>query len=109
MYDSLKTALLAASTISMAEYAWATRPSGNHGTFQIDFEITPDNGNDLHQARALEGSVDLFTKGPQPLIYAEIESILTTYCEGAWSINSNALDTATGLLHREYVFEVEVV
>lgn len=108
MYDDLKTALLAASTIPMAEYAWATRPNGNYGIFQIDFEIPADNGDDLHQDRGCEGTVELYTKGNAPLVYAEIESILTEICGDSWEMSDQMLDTGTGLLHRVYSFQLEV-
>ena len=106
MYEDLKAALLAAETIPMAEYEWATRPAGNHGTFQIDFEI-PDSGDDFHQDAATEGSIDLYTKGNAPQIWAEIESILNRVCEGAWEMNMQTLDSASRMLHREYVFQLE--
>lgn len=109
MYDALKADLLAATTIPMAEFEWATRPSGDHGVFQIDFEIDPDNGDDFHQDRGCQGSIDLYTKGPKAAVYAEIESILDEHCEGAWYINTNVVDSATRQLHREYVFELEVI
>lgn len=108
MYDDLKTALLAASTIPLAEYEWATRPTGNYGTFQLDFALDPDNGDDLHQDRGCEGSIDLYTRGAAPLVYAEIESILTTYCGGSWEVNSQSVDSGNKMLHREYVFQLEV-
>lgn len=108
MYEELKTALLAAESIPLREYAWATRPTGKHGVFQLDFETSNDNGNDMHQDRAWEGSIDLYTNGADNAVYTEIEGILNTYCEGCWYVNLIIVDEPTRLLHREYVFQVEV-
>ncbi len=108
MYDDLKNALLSAQTIPMAEYAWDTRPTGQHGIFQPDFEID-DNGDNYHQDRGWQGSVDLYTNGTDNAVFAEIEGILDEFCEGGWYINLNTVDTETRLLHREYVFELEAM
>lgn len=107
MYDELKAALLAQSLIPMAEYEWSTRPAGEYGTFQIDFMASNDNGDDFHQGEAWEGSIDLYTKGRKPLIWAGIEAILNTYCDGSWYMNLETVDSETRMLHREYVFELE--
>ena len=107
MYEELKAALLACTKIHMAEYEWATRPTSDHGVFQIDFEVSDDNGDDFHQDRGWQGSVDLFTHGANAEAYAEVEGILDTYAEGCWYVNSIQAETDTRLLHREYVFELE--
>lgn len=109
MYEELKAALLACESIPMAEYEWSTRPSGAYGVVQLDFEASDDNGDDLHQDRAWEGSIDLYTQGNAPLVWAAIERILDTYCEGCWYVNMTTVDSATRLLHREYVFQLEAV
>lgn len=109
MYDELKAALLSCTTIPMAEYEWATRPKGGHGVFQLDFEASDDIGDDLHTDRAWEGSIDLYTQGNAPAVWAEIEDILETYCDGCWYMNMTDVDTATRLLHREYVFQLEAI
>ena len=106
MYEDLKAALLTATTIPMAEYEWATKPAGNYGVFQTDFNLY-DNGDDFHQDTATEGSIDLYTKGNAPAVWAEIESILNAYCEGAWEMNMQTVDSASRMLHREYVFQLE--
>ena len=107
MYEELKTALLGARTIPMAEYEWATRPKGDYGVFRIDFEVGDDNGDDLHQDRGWQGSADLYTHGAKADVYTEIETILDTYAEGCWYVNSIQVESETRLLHREYVFELE--
>lgn len=107
MYEDLKDDLLACELIPLTEYEWATRPKGDHGVFQIDFNPSSDNGDDLHQDTCREGSVDLYTRGNKPEIWTEIERILEAHCEGAWEMNMQTVDSATRLLHREYVFQLE--
>lgn len=106
MYENLRAALLAMESIPMAEYEWNTRPEGDHGVFRIDFH-RHDHGDDLHQDEVREGSIDLYTRGNKPDIWAEVESILEEHCEGAWEMNMQTVDRPTRLLHREYVFQLE--
>ena len=107
MYDTLKNELNKIEGIEFAEYAWATRPKGNHGTYQIDFHADSDTGDDVHQDQALEGSEDIWTTGHCGMIAAAVESALETVCEGSWQLNSMQVETDTKMLHREYVFQLE--
>lgn len=107
MYEALKADLLAQQLIPMVEYEWATRPAGNHGTFQQDFEVASDDGDDCKGALAMEGSIDLFTHGRAPAVWAGIEAILTRHCGPSWYMNTEVVDDVTKLLHREYVFQTE--
>ena len=107
MYEELVSRLKAISGVQFTEYEWKTRPNGNHGTVQIDFEAEDDNGDDNKQARAWEGSVDLFTRGKEMMIVAAVESILEAVCEGSWYLNSEQYERETGLIHREFVFQLE--
>ena len=107
MFDQLVTLLKAIRNVQFTEYEWQTRPSGNHGTVQIDFEAEDDNGNDSHQDRAFEGSVDLYTHGKEMMVAAGVETALETVCEGSWYLNSEQHEHETGLVHREYVFQIE--
>lgn len=107
MFDTLVALLKAIKGVQFAEYEWKTRPDGNHGTVQIDFEAEDDNGDDCKQDRAWEGSVDLFTRGKEMMIVAEVESALETVCEGSWYMNSEQYEHETGLIHREFVFQLE--
>ena len=75
---------------------------------QLDFEAADDIGDDIKQARAWEGSVDLFTHGKEMLIVAEVESALEEVCEGSWYLNSEQYERETGLIHREFVFQIEM-
>ena len=107
MFDTLVALLKAIEGVQFAEYEWKTRPNGNFGTVQIDFEAEIDDGDDCKQDRAWEGSVDLFTRGKEMMIVAAVESALETVCEGSWYLNSEQYEHGTGLIHREFVFQLE--
>ena len=107
MYDELVAALKGIDGVQFTEYQWATRPAGNHGTVQLDFEAADDNGDDYKLDRAWEGSVDLYTHGEVPLVVAAVESALEEVCEGSWELNSIQYERETGLVHREFVFQIE--
>lgn len=109
MYEDLVSALQAIQGLPVAEHEWATRPAGNHATVQLDFAADTDNGDDNHQDQAYEGSVDLYTEGQAWQVAAQVETALESVCEGAWHLNSVQYDTPTRLLHREYVFQIEVL
>ena len=105
-YEELKTDLLACEAIPLTEYEWATRPKGNHGVFQIDFDVSNDGGDDFHQGLIREGSLDVYTQGPRPEIWAVLEAILDEYCEASWYVNLEEIDQVTKLLRREYIFQI---
>ena len=107
-YDTLVSKLKEINGVEFTEYEWETRPSGNHGTIQPDFELPSDDGDDEKQDRAFEGSVDLFTHGMEMLIAAAVESALTEVCGASWYLNSEQYERDTGLIHREFVFQMEV-
>ena len=107
MFDTLVNLLKAISGVQFTEYEWKTRPNGNFGTIQLDFEAEDDNGDDMHQGRAWEGSVDLFTHGKEMMIVSAVETALETVCEGSWYLNSEQYEHDTGLIHREFVFQLE--
>lgn len=107
IFDELVRLLQEIPNVRFSEYEWKTRPIGNYGTVQLDFEAEDDNGDDRHQDRAWEGSVDLFTAGKEMMIVAAVESALEEVCEGSWYLNSEQYERETGLIHREFVFQIE--
>jgi len=107
IYDELVRQLKAIDGVQFAEHEWKTRPNGNYGTVKLDFEAEDDDGDDRKQDRAWEGSVDLYTRGEAPLIVASVENALEDVCESAWWLNSNQYERETGLIHREFVFQIE--
>ena len=107
IYDELVRLLQSIEGVRFQEYEWKTRPSGNFGTVQLDFDAEDDNGDDRKVDRAWEGSVDLFLHKREPMILAAVETALETVCEGSWYINSEQYERETGLIHIEFVFEIE--
>ena len=107
IYDELVRQLKAIRNVKFTEYEWKTRPSGNFGTVQLDFEAADDNGDDQKIDRAWEGSVDLFTHGKEMMIVAAVERALESVCRGSWYLNSEQHERETGLIHREFVFQIE--
>ena len=107
IYDELVRQLKAIQGVSFTEYEWKTRPNGDFGTVQLDFEADDDNGNDQKIDRAWEGSVDLFTHGRKMMIVAAVETALESVCSGSWYLNSEQYERQTGLIHREFVFQIE--
>lgn len=107
IFDELVRQLQAIPNVQFAEYEWKTRPNGNYGTVQLDFEAEDDDGDDSKQDRAWEGSVDLFTHGKEMMIVAAVETVLEGICEGSWYLNSEQYERETGLIHREFVFQIE--
>ena len=97
-------------TLPMAEDDWNTRPETvSYGIVSLDFEADALRGDNIKVATAYEGSVDLYTHGQAWLTAAAVETVLETYCGGAWDIQSIQYERETGLVHREYVFQIEVL
>ena len=109
MYDTLADELKKIDGIQFVEYEWATRPKGNHGTYQIDFHVDSDIGDDGNIDQAEEGSVDIWTAGRRADIAAAVEAALEAVCGGSWYKNLEEVDQETRMLRREYVFQMEAV
>ena len=111
MYTQLVDALKALKKygIQFTEHEWATRPMAPHGTVQLDFAAAHDAGDDAHQDTAYQGSVDLYTSTQAWDVAARVETILEEFCGASWHLNLKTYERETRLLHREYVFEIEVL
>lgn len=109
MYSELVSDLKAMKSVLFTEDEWTTRPAGNHGTVQLDFAAAQDVGSDAHQDQAYQGSVDLYTKGQAWDVASMVERVLEKHCGASWTLNLKAYESGTRLLHREYVFEIEVL
>lgn len=109
MYSQLVTALKAINGVAFTEDEWATRPTGDHGTVQLDFAAEQDSGDDAHQDSAYQGSVDLYTHGQGWTAAAAVETVLESICGASWHLNLKNYENSIGLVHREYVFEIEVI
>ena len=112
-YESLVSALKSLTqdtvTLPMAENEWDTRPDTvSYGIVSLDFEASALNADSMKQARAYEGSVDLFSLTKNGAGWKQmIEATLTTHCGASWSMNSHSYERETGLFHWEWVFQVE--
>ncbi len=104
--DELGRRLNEISNVEFVEYGWRTRPAGDFGVYQGEFDAGEENGDDSKLDRAIAGSVDLYTHGNKWLLAAAVESVLETVCESCWRLNSIQYERETGMVHREWVFEV---
>lgn len=109
MYAELVADLKALHNVPFAEHEWDTRPVGNYGTVQLDFSAEQDSGDDGHEDTAYQGSVDLYTKDQGWAIASMVEHVLEKHCGASWHLNLKAYESGTRILHREYVFEIEVL
>lgn len=109
MYSQLVADLKSLSNVAFTEHEWETRPAGDHGTVQLDFAASQDSGDDRHQDTALQGSVDLYTHGQGWDVASMVEYVLEGHCGASWYLNQKTYENGTRLLHREYVFEIEVL
>lgn len=104
-YEQMRTAFKALP-IPFAESEWATRPAGDYGVFQLDFEASALNGDGEKIERAFSGSVDLFMKGAiDTNKTAQVEDVLRRFCGASFRMNSIQYEGSTGLTHVEWVFE----
>ena len=109
MYNELVAALEALDNVAFTEHEWETRPAGDFGTVQVDFDASQDSGDGEHQDTAYQGSVDLYTHGKADRTAARVEAVLESVCGASWHLNLKSYESSTKLLHREYVFEIEVL
>lgn len=101
--NDIKTALTATG-YKFAHYAWSRAPAGDYGVY------AEDGANDLnadgeHAEKALQGTVDYFTRDDTGTPKATIEAAL----EGLnvpWYLNTIQYEDDTGYIHYEWVFEV---
>lgn len=101
--NDIKTALTATG-YKFAHYAWSRAPDGDYGVY------AEDGANDLnadgeHAEKALQGTVDYFTRDDTGTPKATIEAAL----EGLnvpWYLNTIQYEDDTGYIHYEWVFEV---
>ena len=100
--DEMITALTATG-YSFAHFGWSTAPEGDYGVY------AEDGANDLiangrHTERILQGTVDYFTRDDSGAPKTAIETAL----DGAgiaWYLNSVQLESDTGYIHYEWVWE----
>lgn len=102
MLDTLKAAL-AATGLPFEHFGWSKAPAGDYGVW------AEDGANDLHADNAhaeklAEGTVDWFTRDDAMPAQPIIEAALTS-AGCAWYLNSVQLESDTGYIHLEWVFQ----
>lgn len=103
MLDGLKTAL-DETGLDFAHFGWSKAPAGDYGVY------AEDGANDLyagnaHVEKAVEGTVDYYTRDDSLAAKSAIEDALTgAGC--AWYLNSIQFEDDTGYIHLEWVFQV---
>lgn len=106
MYDELVTALKGTG-IPFAEYGWSTRPTGAFGVVQLERSVETLEGDNEIQNRAFEGSVDLYMPTRDKTLIGKVKEVLIAQCDGAFTLSSIQHEEETGLLHYEWVFQLE--
>ena len=96
-------------TLPVAEDEWNTRPDvDNYGMIALEFEADHMEGDNLKQARAYEGSIDLYSRDKYGDGWVQmIEQALTEHCESSWYMNRPGFENNTRLYHFEWVFQIE--
>lgn len=103
MLDELRAAL-EATGIPVEHFGWSTAPAAPYLVYG------EDGGNDLHAGnghaeKAVEGTVDLYTRDDTGRGIAVVEEALEE-SGAAWYYASTQFESDTGLLHHEWVFQV---
>lgn len=95
---------LAATGCQFAHFGWSRAPEGDYGVYAED-GANDLEANNVHAERAVQGTVDYFTRddsgAPQAAIEAALEGVPC-----AWYLNSVQFEEETGYIHYEWVFEV---
>lgn len=105
MLSQLKTAL-AATNYKFAHFGWvkgAPELLGDHGVYAEDSEKTLYAANG-HAEMVMQGYVDYFTRDDSDTPRTTIEAALDS-AGVAWYLNSIQLETDTGFIHYEWIFE----
>lgn len=106
MYDALFTALKATG-IPFVEYAWQNAPqTSSYGVISLDMQKSALWADGRRNEHTLEGSVDLFERGTPRADFALVDAVMQE--SGLpFRLNSIQYEEDTGLLHYEWVFEVD--
>lgn len=104
--QTLKDAL-DATQLPFAHFAWAKGAKellGDHGVYAED-GANDLYGDDKHAEKAVEGTVDYYTRDGSGTPQATIETALNNG-QIAWYLNSVDFEPETGYVHYEWVFQV---
>lgn len=100
--NNLKTAL-DSTQYKFAHFGWSKAPAGDYGVYAEDGanDLRADN---LHAEKALQGTIDYFTRDDSGTPKDTIETAIDGIC--AWYLNSVQIEEDTGYIHYEWVFEI---
>ncbi len=87
-----------------AHFGWSKAPSGDYGVWAEDSANDLMAGN-VHVEKAVEGTVDYFTRDDSGTPKAAIEAALNNG-EIAWYLNSIQFEDDTGYIHYEWVYQI---
>ena len=100
--------VLDATDIPFTDYAWATAPAGKwYGTVSLDGAGDTVAGDGEIVEQALEGSIDLFVRGSGWEGLRKVQQALNRAPGVAWRLESVQYEPDTGLVHYEWVFQLE--
>lgn len=103
-YDAL-IAALTATGIPFREDGWAGDKPSPYGVYAVDGGGTDLLGDDTIETQTLQGTVDLFTRGPGHEYRARVQRALLA--SGVrWYYSSRQYEHETGYTHEEWVFEI---
>lgn len=102
MLSDLVTAL-DATKLAFAHFGWSKAPAGDYGVYAED-GANDLNADDIHAEKAVQGTVDYFTRDDSGTPQATIEAALEGVC--AWYLESVQFEEDTGYIHYEWVFEI---
>lgn len=92
--------------IPFAETAWKKAPAGSYGVVDLDGQADAVWADNRMKAQAIEGTVDLFTRGSGEDAAKAVQSAMGE-CGVSWRLNSIQYEEDTGLRHFEWVFRTE--
>ena len=100
-------ALLQATKIPFAAYGWDNAPSGMYGIVSLDSGAGTLAGDQKIIAQAVEGTVDLYLRDIATTYPVTVQGVLNDLNGCAWRLNSVQYENDTGLIHWEWVFQLE--
>lgn len=102
MFETL-LALLQATRIPFAAYAWDRAPEPPYGVISLEGQEESDAGDDRITHQALRGSIDLFVAGGSSQDPKTVQDAINGIVP--WRLNSVQYEDDTGLVHWEWIFE----
>lgn len=106
MYNALKAAL-EATGIPLAEGDWDRAPqSGNYMILRLEDEASAVWGDQHKQEQSFQGSVHLYARSSDRTDFNAVQRVLDQQ-EVSWRFNGTQYEPRNGLVHYEWLFELE--